>query len=367
MTSGKRNHILLFRLVGRLFMEYIIVIILIIIVVLTIGLILRKRIYDMVDKQESWKLDIMSRNIAEEISRIKRLNLSGETQERFEVWKNRWETIVTKELPDIEEYLLDAEEAADKFLISKAKKLLVKVESILGSIEKDIEEILAGLEELLETEKTSKKEAEEIEPEIKAIRKQLSQNRYQYGKAELFYDNEIDELENALLQFHELVNEGNYTKAKELVNKIKEEKDNLEQQITKFPSIYKKCKHEIPSQLDNLLAGVKEMKEQGYRVEHLGFEKEIHTYQDRAEELLKALENGYTEEGETILIGMEERIEEMFQLLEKEAIAKNYLDTKLPSFTNSIDVISEKYNVTKNEVDELKKAYFFVDSDMEKY
>ena len=99
-------------------MVFLIGAILVIIVIIIIGLILRKRIYDGVDRLESWKLDIMGRNIAAQISQIKTLNLSGETQERFETWKDRWERIITKELPDIEEYLFDAEEAADRFRIS---------------------------------------------------------------------------------------------------------------------------------------------------------------------------------------------------------------------------------------------------------
>ncbi|RLL47844.1 septation ring formation regulator EzrA [Oceanobacillus piezotolerans] len=348
-------------------MAYIIGIILVIIVLLIIGLILRKRIYDLVDKYENWKLDIMGRNVASQLSRIKTLNLSGETQERFEMWKGRWEDIITKELPDIEEHLFDAEEAADRFLISKAKKILKEVETILQSIEKDIEQILAGLDELLDSEETSRKEVEELEPGIKSLRKQISQNRYQYGKAELYFEEEIDKLEDALKSYHELVGAGNYIEAKEVVLGIKYDREIVEEQLNTFPSIYKKCRHDLPVVLDNLLSGIKEMKEEGYRVEHLAFEKEINSYQNQLVELTKLLDKGEMETAEKSLSDMEERINEMYQLLEKEAIAKNYLDSKLPVFTESISSISNKYNVMKEEVEALKKAYFFEDSDMEKY
>ncbi|WP_156291485.1 septation ring formation regulator EzrA [Oceanobacillus salinisoli] len=348
-------------------MAYFIGIILFVIVLIIIGLILRKRIYDTVDRLENWKLDIMSRNIASQLSRIKSLNLSGETQERFEIWKERWEYIVTKELPDIEEHLLDAEEAADRFFISKAKMVLNSTEKVLQTIENDIEDLLAGLDELLESEEVSRKEMEELEPSIKELRKTLSKNRYQYGKAELFFDVEIDELEEAFTQYHELVDAGNYFEAKELVSNIKQNKEELEELIEKFPLIYKRCKHDVPSQLDNLIAGIKEMKEEGYRVEHLGFEKEIHTYQGRFLDLLQQLERGQTDEAEQFLDDVDERIKEMYQLLEREAIAKNYLETKMPNFKETLEAISKKYQVTQAEVEELKKAYYFEDSDLEKY
>src|SRR5699024_6670634 len=126
-------------------MAYIIGIILFIITLIIIGLIMRKRVYDSVDRYESWKMDIMNRNIAAELSQIKSLNLSGETQEKFETWKGRWDYILTKDLPDVEEYLFDAEEAADRYRFPSAKKVLHSLNKKLEAIEADIDDILAEL------------------------------------------------------------------------------------------------------------------------------------------------------------------------------------------------------------------------------
>lgn len=145
--------------------------------VIIICLILRKRVYDTVDRLEGWKMDIMDRNVASQLGRIKRLNLTGETQEKFELWKDRWESILTKELPDIEEYLFDAEEAADRYRFSKGKKTLNEAEQILESIEKDIEKLVKEVDGLLESEEISRKEIEEHQPTLKVLRKEISQNR----------------------------------------------------------------------------------------------------------------------------------------------------------------------------------------------
>ncbi|AXI09715.1 septation ring formation regulator EzrA [Oceanobacillus zhaokaii] len=348
-------------------MVYFIGAILVIIVILIVGLILRKRIYDGIDRLEEWKLDIMGRNIAAQISQIKSLNLSGETQDRFETWRDRWEHIVTKELPDIEEYLLDTEEAADRFRVSKANKTLATIETTLDSIEKDIERMLKELDELLESEETSRLEVEELEPSIKAIRKLFSRNRLQYGRAETHFENLMDELDEAFAKYHELVDSGDYLEARELVEQIKRDKEALEARLEEFPAIYKKCRHELPSQLDNLLAGVKEMKADGYHIEHLAFEKEIRTYHERLNDLLQLLNNGETNAAVDMIEEIDERIKEMYQLLEKEAIAKNYLESKLPRFEQSLEAITEEYDSTKEEVEQLRKAYYFEDDDMEKY
>ncbi|MEN2769156.1 septation ring formation regulator EzrA [Ornithinibacillus xuwenensis] len=348
-------------------MEIIIGIILVIIALIIISLIMRKRVYDFVDRLESWKLDIMNRNISAELSRIKKLNLSGETQERFESWKERWEMILSKELPDIEEYLFDAEEAADRFRFSTAKKTLRKTDQILQSIEKDIEKILSELDELVDSEESSRKEVEYIQPTIKGLRKKIAQNRFQYGKAEVRFEVEIDELNEKLGQYHDLVDAGNYIEAKELVETIKDDLELLEVEIEEFPEIYRACKQEIPSQIDDLYAGIREMKEEGFRIDQLGFEKELQGYQQRLLDCVNALEKGNASEAKTLRVEIEDRVQEMYQLLEKEAIAKNYMDTQVASYQNSMKEIAASFEDTKEEVETLKQTYYFDDQDMEKY
>jgi septation ring formation regulator len=348
-------------------MEIIIGIILVIIALIIISLIMRKRVYDKVDRLDSWKLEIMNRNVSAQLTRIKTLNLSGETQERFESWKERWELILSRELPDIEELLFDAEEAADKFRFSTAKKILRKTEQHIQAVEMDIEKILSEVDELVDSEESSRKEVETIQPAIKELRKQISQNRFQYGKAEVRFEVELDELKEALEHYHELVDSGNYIEAKTIVDDLKERLEFLQVEIEEFPEIYRACKQDLPSQIDDLYAGIKEMKEDGYRIDHLGFEKELQGYQQRLLDCVNALEKGRAIDAKALRTEVEERIQEMYQLLEKEAIAKNYTETQVPGYQKSIEEVAASFEETKDEVDRLKNAYYFEDSDMEKY
>ncbi|MFC2948664.1 septation ring formation regulator EzrA [Virgibacillus sediminis] len=348
-------------------MAYVIGIILAIIVLIIAGLIIRKRVYDEVDKYEAWKMDIMDRNIAAHLSRIKSLNLSGETQEKFEDWKERWDTIASKELPDIEEHLFDAEEAADRYLFTRSKRILSDVEEILQSIEKRIEIILKEVDELIDSEESSRTEMENLQPQVKALRKQISQNRYQYGKAELHFDREIDKLEEMLDQYQELAEEGNYLEAKRLVDRLKDRVVELQKQIEEFPSLYKKSKQELPSQLENLSGGLREMEEAGYHVSHLGFETEILTYQEKLLSNVSKLENAEMDGVSEIVAEVEAGITEMYDLLEKEAVAKNYLDKEMPEYEHTLNELTITFTETKEDLQELREAYHLEDSDMEKY
>lgn len=348
-------------------MAVVIAIILSIITLLIIGLILRKRIYDNVDELESWKLDIMNRNIAAQLSRIKSLNLSGETQEKFEAWKERWDYILTKELPDVEECLFDAEGAADRYRFSTAKKILHKIEEALKATEVEIDNILEDLEHFLSSEEKSRLDIEELQPKIKALQTKLTHYRYQYGKAERFFETELKAIVDSFESYEEMVEAGNYLEASQLVEQLKPQVELIESQIEAFPQLYKACKETLPKQLKDLSNGLEEMKEEGYRVEHLGFQKDIQSYEQRLRDCVTSLDKGNTLEIDTVIKELEERIQEMYQLLEKEAIAKSYIETKIPTYEKQLKEWDSSFQHTKEEVDELKEAYYFEDTDMEKY
>jgi len=348
-------------------MEYIIGGILVIIVLIIVALIFRKRLYDQVDYYEGWKLDIMNRNVATELAKVKELNLEGDTKDKFELWKESWENILNSKLADVEEHLYDTEAAADRYKFGAAKSNMKKMEAILVECEKVIETILTELNELLATEEENRKEIEKLAPQLTDMRKQLSQNRFKYDRAELRFELEVDELQHELVVYEELVDEGNYLQAKEVVDLVKERIVSLQEELDEFPTLYDQCKNELPSQLDELSKGVTEMKEEGYYIEHLNLEKQINDYQASLVDTVQSLEKIGTDDAKEVIPKVEEAMKEMYEQLENEALAKNYVDSKVQSYDKALESFTTSFTGTQTEVEELKQAYYFEDDDLEKY
>ncbi|MCP3025383.1 septation ring formation regulator EzrA [Halobacillus sp. A5] len=338
-------------------MRYVIGGILVLIALIIFGLIWRKKVYDEVDRLEGWKMDIMHRNVSDELSRVKALNLSGETQERFETWRDRWDQIVTKELPDLEEDLFDAEEAADRYRLSKVKKVLNHTEQKLQSVEEDIAKMLEELEMLLDSEKSSRMEIEAIEPELKELKRKLLHSRHQYGKAAVVFEERIQSLEADLEEYADLTVQGNYLEASELVHSIREKLEILMEDVSFFPDRFKKTNKELPDQLNELLSGLKEMEEEGYRVQYLGFQPEIENYKEQLGKNLERLEKGDQEGVQELIEEIEPRIQEMYQILEKEALAHSYVDQQHPSLKGLLDELEAVMEETNNELYDLQMTY----------
>ncbi|MBB6452126.1 septation ring formation regulator [Salirhabdus euzebyi] len=346
-------------------MEYIIGAILLLITLITIGLILRKKVYDRVDKLEEWKLEVMNKDVTNQLSKVKELNLSGETQTRFEKWRTEWDHIVTRKMPDIEEDLLDAEEAADRYRFRSAKKILNEVSRTIEIIEVSIEKMFEEVDALIISKEDSSKEIEFIRPRVKETRKYLLQNRYQFGKAEVVFDVELDEIEDQLSHFEDLTNKGNYLEAQHLVQDANARLQILNHKIKVLPLLYRTCKTDLPEQLDELISGLKEMKDNGHQIHHFGFEKEIHKHHEQLLILIEMLHQGEIDGVENTIIEIEERIQEIFHQLEEEALAKTYTEKHVHVMYRSLEEIEKDLEKTKSDVKILQESYHFKDEDQE--
>src|SRR5699024_3992722 len=192
-------------------------------------------------------------------------------------------------------------------------------------------------------------------------------NRHQYGKAESRFIEMANELESQLEKYFELVETGNYIEAKNFVDQIKEDLVLLEKQIDEFPELFKTCAHQLPSELDELSSGLKQMDEEGYRTDALGLESEIQGYQQRLLDCIKSLEKGNFSEVRTIITEITDRLKEIYVDLEEEAVAKNYIESKVSSYQQTLTNLAESFEETKEEVETLRKTYYFEDEEMEKY
>lgn len=347
-------------------MEYIVGIVLIVIIAIIIALVLRRRLYNAIDRLERMKVDIMNRNIAAELSRMKELNLTGETLESFNKWKDRWELILTEDLANVEVQLFDAEAYADRYKFNSSREELNKIEEKINEIDIELESIITQLNDLLETEEASRKGVEELRPAINDMVENLIENEELYGRGVLRFKIEFEELTNGLITYDDLVENGEYHQAKEVVEQVNKELKRVQVELEEYPELYKKCKFDLPKELNELIKGIREMKSSGYPVKLLGFEEKIKTYQKDLLASVRTMEKSGLESSKEIIPEIQTSIEVMYDALEKEVEGRELLEVQLPIFRESLNKFAKNFTETQAEVNILREAYHFATDDLEK-
>ncbi len=346
-------------------MQYVIAGIILILILFLIGFISRKKYYSEIDRYEAWKVDIMNRPISDELSKIKQLNMTGQTEQLFEGWRQAWDEIVAVQLPDVEELLFDADEYTDKFRFKKTKEILAQIHQILTNTEEKIEEILNELNELVGSEEKNRGEIDALHEAYRQSKKQLLAYRHTYGKSAKKIETVLDKLAEDLEQFNELTEQGNYLDARKIVLSLADEMKEISYKMESVPKLLTDCETIIPSQITELEAGFVEMKNQGYQLDHIEVEKEAALIKDTLSTFMKNLESLDIKEVEEGIQEIKTNVEILYDFLEKEVHAKHFVLQYKDQTTEGLIKAKEDNEEIQEEIKFVQQGYHLQESDLQ--
>jgi septation ring formation regulator len=347
------------------YMEYIIGIIILIITLVLIGIILKKKSYKEVDRLEQWKIDIMNRPVLDEMSKVKQLNMTGQTEVLFERWRNEWDEIVTIDLPDVEEYLFDAEEYIDKYRFKRAKEVQKKTSQKLAKTDDKINKIVMELNELVGSEEKNRQEIENLKIIYREARKNLLAHRYSFGKSELYLEILLDEVVNQFDTYDEKTENGDYLQAREEVLMIKDKLEKIAYKMDAIPQLLIDCQSVLPAQISELKEGFREMVEQGYCLEHIPLQKESERLENELERFISSIEKTEITEVQDGIWEIKDSIDLLYDLLEKEAHAKAYLLKSEEPTGHMIDLALQESETLKAETKFVQQTYHLKEDELE--
>ncbi|TES53230.1 septation ring formation regulator EzrA [Halalkalibacterium halodurans] len=328
------------------------------------GALRRKAFYKRVDKLEDWKNDILQRPIPDEIGKVKGLTMSGETEEKFEVWRSDWDDIVGVILPNVEEQLFDVEDFANKYRFQKAKALLDTIEQRLHSIEEQLKIMVDDIQVLVQSEEQNRTEIGSVRELQQKLIKEAITRRGSLSSSAKVFDEKLEKANELLQAFDERTEKGNYIQASEVLEEAKELLGQIEHLLKIVPGLFVELQTNIPAELTNLKNGLRDMEEAGFFLETFAIDSQMERLEEKRVELLEQLTvlecNGMEEEINFI----EESMEQMFELLEKEVEAKNEITILLPNLREDLTKTEEKLTHLKEETESVQLSYRLAEEEL---
>ncbi|MBL4951940.1 septation ring formation regulator EzrA [Neobacillus sp. YIM B02564] len=329
------------------------------------GYFIKKKYFKEMDRLEAWKIDLFNRPVTEEMSKVKQLNMTGQTEELFERWRNQWDEVITVKLPSFEEMLFDAEEYIDHYRFKKAKELQQQLAEQLQEAENQINNILAELNELVGSEEKNRQEIEQLKEQYRETKKMLLAHRHNFGKAEKQLEAGLDEISQKFHDFDEKTEHGDYLEAREVVLSIHSKLDTIKNNMDLIPQLLIENQSLLPNQLTEVLDGYREMTEADYYLEHINVETETNRLQEKLAENIAFIENMEMEKAVEGTKEVKERIDILLDLLEKEVYAKHSL---LKNKEITSDLLASAEAESKNlagEILQVQASYQVPEKDLE--
>jgi septation ring formation regulator len=346
-------------------MAYFIGFFILLVALYIVGYLMKKKYYREMDRLEAWKIDLSNRPIPDEMSKVKQLNMTGQTEELFERWRNEWDDVVTVKLPNLEEYLFDAEEFTDRYRFKKAKAVQQEIAKKLHETEIQIKNILEELHELVGSEEKNRVEIEELKEVYRETKKQLLAHRHTFGKAEKSLEDGLKIIAGKFQEFAEKTESGNYLEAREVVLLIHSELGAIKDKMDLIPQLIIESQSMIPGQFATLREGYKEMVQTGYYLEHIEIDKEIGQLEEKLKGISRLIEEIEIEIADEQVKDIKDRLEVLFDFLEKEVESKHFVVKNEKITGETLAQVSKDYELLSEEVVHVQESYQVTDSDLE--
>ncbi|MBT2569015.1 septation ring formation regulator EzrA [Planococcus sp. ISL-110] len=344
-------------------MEYIIIAVIILLAIMILGFMFRKKHLAEIERLEQLKLQIQNKPILEELTKVKQLNMNGQTEEMFERWRNVWTEIMDVHIPKIDASLYDAEEAINRFRFSKATKLEQETEVKIDSVDQQMNTILVELEELIGSEEKNRSEIDLIQEKYRRARKNLLAHQHSYGAAAEPLEKKLESFIPMFDEYEKLTNEGNYLKAREIVISLSAEGEEAFLLVDDIPPLLADVQTKIPSYIAELRQGKNEMEEQSYYLGHLELTLQLDEMEEELEVLKTNIAQLEIEQTKVAVEKIKDQIDSFYELLEKEVEAKHYVDEFRVDTERHLEVVARDTTEMAEECRYVQHSYKISESE----
>ncbi|WP_312755788.1 septation ring formation regulator EzrA [Rummeliibacillus suwonensis] len=338
-------------------MKYIIPTIIVLCVIIAIVFLFRRKHRNEIQRLDQKKLQIQNKPVLEELTKVKALNMNGQTEEMFERWRNKWTELMDVEMPKIDVLLFDAEEQVDQFHFGKATEIEKEIESRITEYDQEMVKILKELDELIGSEEKNRIEIEQLKEQYRSARKTLLAHQYSYGPAAEPLENRLEKFNPQFEEYDQLTASGNYLKAREIVVSLKEEGQTLFKLINEIPTLLTEIQHKIPSDIHEIRNGHQEMEEQSYFLVHLEILEKLNQIEENLVEFKQKIADLDIAPVQLRVVEIKDEIESFYDALEKEVIGRKYVDDHFTEIGDLLESAIEATEKTVEEAEVVQKSY----------
>ncbi|TAA69643.1 septation ring formation regulator EzrA [Planococcus salinarum] len=337
--------------------KYIIIAVIILLAVIIVGFMFRKKHHAEIERLEQLKLQIQNKPILEELTKVKQLNMNGQTEEMFERWRSNWTEVMDVHIPKIDGLLFDAEDAIDRFNFGKASASENEAEEKITEVDQQMNEILIELEELIGSDEKNRNEMDLLRDQYRQARKTLLAHQYSYGAAAEPLEKKLETFTPLFEEYDELTAQGNYLKAREIVISLSGEGKHIFRLIEVIPPLLADIQSKIPSYINELRSGIREMESQSYYLEHLEISVQLDAMEKDLEIAKEQVINLTIDEPKAAVEEMKEKVELFYELLEKEVESKHYVDQHKNSTADMLEKVTAETREMSDECAVVQRSY----------
>ncbi|RIO24389.1 septation ring formation regulator EzrA [Staphylococcus saprophyticus] len=343
----------------------VLAIIFIILIIVGVLFYMRSNKSQMIEKAEERKHKVEQLPYDESLSQLTEFNLTGETKSTYDRLKQSSLDSKNQYLLPVEEKIHDAEGLLDKFKFSQAQTEVDEAHEMMDQYEANYNELTTQVEEIIGLHKQSDHLYNECKTDYREMKRDVLANRHQFGEAASPLEQEIESFVPEMETYETLKSEGNFNQAHDHIKTLNDDMNYLKTDMDEIPDLIKEAQKELPGQCQDIKYGCRDLKVEGYDLDHVKIDSTLQTLKTElsfVEPMISRLE---LDEANEKLNSINDRLDEMYELIELEVKAKNDVEETKEVITDNLFRAKEMNYTLQTEIEYVRENYYINESDVQ--
>ncbi|CXL37575.1 Septation ring formation regulator EzrA [Staphylococcus aureus] len=342
-----------------------IILAIIVIILIAVGVLfyLRSNKRQIIEKAIERKNEIETLPFDQNLAQLSKLNLKGETKTKYDAMKKDNVESTNKYLAPVEEKIHNAEALLDKFSFNASQCEIDDANELMDSYEQSYQQQLEDVNEIIALYKDNDELYDKCKVDYREMKRDVLANRHQFGEAASLLEIEIEKFEPRLEQYEVLKADGNYVQAHNHIAALNEQMKQLRSYMEEIPELIRETQKELPGQFQDLKYGCRDLKVEGYDLDHVKVDSTLQSLKTElsfVEPLISRLE---LEEANDKLANINDKLDDMYDLIEHEVKAKNDVEETKDIITDNLFKAKDMNYTLQTEIEYVRENYYINESD----
>lgn len=273
----------------------------------------------------------------EEFELAQKLNLTGESQRKYDQLLSQYKNIHQSLIPSIDDKIKEIKEDTKGINFIRSRQKWQETNQLIEDVEEQVKSIQAGLVQLQDLDKQHNIAIVDLEQQYQDLRKQLLEQNEELGPSIDALEKMLADIEDQFDEFTTLTKKGDHDSAESILSELTITTNDLKGYMEVIPALNNELQVEFPEQVQELTRGYQTLIKQGFNFENDTFEVQLDQIKvqiNQNKDNLAALNIDVARE---VNADISHRIDHLYQFLEDALEDKRVVDEKIDVIAKYID------------------------------
>lgn len=325
------------------------------------------RLKKYITELELQKNKVISSPIMTEITKVELLGKNEVIETRIKGWQERFENIKNKEIPSINDLLLEADFLFQKKQYKEIAKLIANIEIRLYEARSRTNHILTEIQEITMSEEKNRQILTSLKASYRTLLQNFETTKEEYGEIANSVELQFENIERRFQDFEKAMDNNDYDEVSHIIRAIDEMIKHMEIVIEEVPSIVLTTTIIIPKRLEEVMNTYEELQKAGYQLDFLNVEYNIEEIKKKVSDIMDRVKVLNLDDVVFELKTFIEYFDNLFNDFEREKLIKKVFEESLVAFKSKmvklnrimnefydqLGLLKTNYSLSKEELDEL--------------